>query len=632
MPDMMNVAVSGLRAFQRALETTSHNIANVSTAGYSRQRVDLAANQPELFGSSALGTGVVVQSISRYGDDLLSTQMRSASSSYSRLDAYAEKAGALNNLFADSSTGLSAALQKFTNALQGVANSPTSTAARQVLLSEANGLVTRLQTYDTRLDEIDSEINAQLRGEATNINSIAGNIARLNQDIVRAQSQSGAAPADLLDARDAQLADLASKLDTTVIRQDDGSVNVFVGNGQGLVLGNVSSTVVAQADPFQPSRITLALKTSGGTVDISSSLSGGTIGGLLDFRREMLDPARNQLGQMAVALTQVTNTQHREGADLSGNLGGDMFAVGSPIVQPASTNTGGATLAVSVGSAGASALTANDYIVRYSGTAWTVQRADNGAPVTFTGTGTNVDPIVADGLSIVIGGAAPVAGDRFLVKPTAGAIDGMSVLISDPAKVAAAAPVRTTAAVANTGSATISAGEVMDATNAQLRSTVTLQFTDATHYTVNGAGNFNYTPGGNIDINGWRVQISGTPAAGDTFSVANNSAGVGDNRNALEMAAALSRGVLSGGTESLDGAVSRFVGGIGVSTAHANSSLDAQKIIYDDSVASQESLSGVNLDEEAANMMRYQQAYQAAAQMIRVAQTIFDTLLDATRR
>jgi flagellar hook-associated protein 1 FlgK len=208
----------------------------------------------------------------------------------------------------------------------------------------------------------------------------------------------------------------------------------------------------------------------------------------------------------------------------------------------------------------------------------------------------------------------------------------MSVLISDPAKVAAAAPVRTSADVANTGSATISAGEVLDATDAQLRSTVTLEFTDATHYTVNGAGNFTYTPGGNIDINGWRAQISGTPAAGDSFTVANNSAGVGDNRNALEMAAALSRGVLSGGTESLNGAVSRFVGGIGVSTAHANSSLDAQKIIYDDSVASQESLAGVNLDEEAANMMRYQQAYQAAAQMIRVAQTIFDTLLDATRR
>ena len=629
MPDMMNVAVSGLRAFQRALETTSHNIANVSTPGYSRQRVDLAANQPELFGSSALGSGVIIQSISRYGDELLSTQMRSASSSYSRLDTYAEKAGALNNLFADSSTGLSAALQKFTNALQGVANTPTSTAARQVLLSEANGLVNRLQTYETRLDEIDDEINAQLRGEAASINSIASNIARLNQDIVRAQSQTGAAPADLLDARDAQLADLASRIETSVIRQDDGAVNVFIGNGQSLVLGNLSSTVVAQPDTFQPSRVVFALKTSGGAVDISSSLSGGSVGGLLDFRREMLDPARNQLGQMAVALADVANAQHREGMDLSGNLGGNMFAVGGVAVQPATTNTGSASVAVTRTSA--SALTANDYLVRYNGTAWTVQRADTGAPVTFTGTGTGADPIVADGLSIVVSGT-PATGDRFLVKPTGSAIDGMSVLISDPAKVAAAAPIRTSAAVANTGSATVSAGEVLDASNAQLRNTVTLEFTDATHYTVNGAGSYTYTPGANIDINGWRVQIGGTPAAGDTFTVANNVAGVGDNRNALEMTHALSRGVLSGGTESLDGAVARFVGGIGVSTAQANSSRDAQQIIYDDSVSSLENLSGVNLDEEAANMMRYQQAYQAAAQMIRVTQTIFDTLIEATRR
>jgi flagellar hook-associated protein 1 FlgK len=343
----------------------------------------------------------------------------------------------------------------------------------------------------------------------------------------------------------------------------------------------------------------------------------------------MLDPARNQLGQMAVALADVANAQHREGMDLSGNLGGNMFAVGGVAVQPATTNTGSATVAATRTSA--SALTANDYLVRYTGTSWTVQRADTGAPVTFTGTGTGADPIIADGLSIVVSGT-PATGDRFLVKPTGSAIDGMSVLISDPAKVAAAAPIRTSAAVANTGSATISAGEVLDATDAQLRSTVTLEFTDATHYTVNGAGSFTYTPGGNIDVNGWRVQIGGTPAAGDTFTVANNVAGVGDNRNALEMTHALSRGVLSGGTESLDGAVARFVGGIGVSTAQANSSRDAQQIIYDDSVTSVENLSGVNLDEEAANMMRYQQAYQAAAQMIRVTQTIFDTLIEATRR
>ncbi len=487
----------------------------------------------------------------------------------------------------------------------------------------------RLQTYDQRLDELETEVNQQLGGEASAINSIAASIARLNQGIVTAQSQAGQAPADLLDSRDRQLADLAARLDTSIVRQDDGSINVFVGNGQALVLGGTSATMVAKQDVFQPTRLTLAFQTPGITVDIGSSLSGGSVGGLLDFRRELLDPARNQIGQMAVALTEVTNTQHREGIDLAGNMGGDLFAVGAVEVLTDTTNTGSAAVAAT--RTGAGALTAYDYVMRYNGSAWTMQRADNGAPITFTGTGTGADPIVADGVSIVLSGT-PAAGDRFLVRPTAKAIKGMDVLISDPARVAAAAPIRSAAAVGNTGAATISAGEVLDAGNAQLRNSASLQFIDATHYSVNGAGSNLYTPGANIDINGWRVQINGTPAAGDGFTVANNVAGTGDNRNALEMATALSRGVLSGGTESLNASVSRFIGSVGVATNQANTSLDAQKVIYDDSQAAVDGVSGVNLDEEAANMLRYQQAYQAAAQMIRVTQTIFDSLLEAARR
>ncbi|MEO8314603.1 MAG: flagellar hook-associated protein FlgK [Pseudomonadota bacterium] len=628
MTDMLNVAVSGLRAFQRALETTSHNIANVATPGYSRQRVELGARQPQLFGSSAVGSGVQIESINRFGSDMLVSQMQRAASAVSRLDAFAQKAGALNNLFADSSTGLSASLTRFTNALQGVASTPTSTAARQVLLSEAEGLVTRLQTYDQRLGEIETEVNQQLDGEASAITGIAANIAKLNLEIVSAQSASGQAPGDLLDARDRQLSDLAARLDTNVVRQDDGSINVFVGTGQPLVLGGTSATIVTKADAFVPGRVGLALQTAGATLDISSSLSGGTVGGLLDFRRELLDPVRNQLGQMAVALTTEVNGQHREGLDLAGNLGGDMFAVGAAEVMPAATNSGSAALAVT--RTGSGTLTPYDYVLRYDGSAWSMQRVDNGAATSFTGTGTLADPIVAGGVSIVLSGAA-VAGDRFLVRPTSGAIRNMDVLITDPARVAAAAPIRSAAAVANSGSATISAGEVLNAGNAQLRNTVTLQFIDATHYSINGVGSNVYTAGANIDVNGWRVQIGGTPAAGDSFTVSDNTAGKGDNRNALEMAAVLSRGVLSGGSESLNAAAARFVGAIGTAASQANSSLEAQQFIYDDSVAAVDSVSGVNLDEEAANMLRYQQAYQAAAQMIRVTQTLFDSLLQATR-
>ena len=208
----------------------------------------------------------------------------------------------------------------------------------------------------------------------------------------------------------------------------------------------------------------------------------------------------------------------------------------------------------------------------------------------------------------------------------------MSVLFTDPGRVAAAAPIRTGAALSNAGSGSISAGEVLDAGNPALRSSVSIAFIDATHYSVNGAGSFVYTAGDNIDVNGWRVSINGAPAAGDTFTVADNAGGVGDNRNMLAMMQALSGGILAGGTESIDGAVSRFVSGIGVATNQAQVGADAQQVILQDTKAAMDSVGGVNLDEEAANMLRYQQAYQAAAQVIRITQDMFDSLLRATQR
>jgi flagellar hook-associated protein 1 len=631
MPDMLNVAVSGLRAFQRALETTSHNISNVATPGYSRQSVELVTSQPEIYGSSSLGTGVTVQGIRRYSDELLSAQMRTASSSNSRLEVYAQKAGELSDLFANSSTGLSAALQRFTNAFQEVASTPSSTAARQVLLSEAQGLVTRLSTYETRLNGLENEINESLRAEAASINSIASNIARLNQEIASASSRTGSAPADLMDARDQQLAELAKRVDTTTVRQDGGTINVFVGNGQPLVLGAQASQLVAQPDLYQSSRITLAFRTATGTVDVSSSLSGGSVGGLLDARRELLDPARNELGRIAAGLAEATNTQHARGIDLNGQPGGDVFAVGGVDVLGARTNQGSAMLSAT--RTGAAQLTTQDYVLRYDGSSWNVQRADTGAAVSATNTGTALE---FDGISVALAPGA-VAGDRFLVRPTSAAISGMSVLISDPAAVAAAAPIRTAVTTTNTGSATISAGEVLDGNDPALQDAVTIRFTGTSTWEARDSANTlldsgSWSSGDAIEVNGWRVRITGAPAAGDTFSVSANTSGVGDNRNALAMADVLSRGLLGNGTESLNGAVSRFVGASGVATAGANASLDAQKIIYDDSVADVDALSGVNLDEEAANLIRYQQAYQAAAQMIRVTQEMMDTLLNAVRR
>jgi flagellar hook-associated protein 1 FlgK len=346
----------------------------------------------------------------------------------------------------------------------------------------------------------------------------------------------------------------------------------------------------------------------------------------------MLDPARNELGRMAVALTQVTNLQHRAGQDLYGDLGADFFAVGGVQARGSNTNVGSATLSATRTNTGQ--LTTDDYIVRFDSGTWRVQRAATGETVPFTVGGGG--ELQFEGLSIAVTGTAQ-SGDRFLVRPTAEAVGGLRMLVADPSRIAAAAPIRTGTTAANTGSGVISAGEVLNPANADLRDPMTIRFTGPGTWEAVDAGNTviaagAYTAGGNIDVNGWRVQVSGAPATGDSFTVASNIGGVGDNRNALKLAAVLTQGVLNNGTESLDATASRMVSAVGVSTNGANASLDAQKIIYEDSKGAIDSLSGVNLDEEAANLLRYQQAYQAAAQAIRVAQTIFDTLIASVGR
>jgi flagellar hook-associated protein 1 FlgK len=315
--------------------------------------------------------------------------------------------------------------------------------------------------------------------------------------------------------------------------------------------------------------------------------------------------------------------------DLNGELGGDFFAVGGVDVRPNANNTGNASATVTRTDTGA--LTDSDYILTNTAGGWTMRRSD-GSTVTMTGTGTVADPFVADGLSIVVSGAAGV-GDSLLIKPTSGAVSSMRVLVTDPAEIAAAAPIVGEPAAGNRGNATISPGEVLNPTNPALRTASTITFTSATTYTISGDPTVHtYTPGADIDANGWRVQIDGTPAVGDTFTVSDNSNGTGDNRNALLLAGIMSEPVMNGGTASMSQAIGQFVGDIGVKTNQAQVTADAQKVVAEEAQSSMQSVSGVNLDEEAANLLRYQQAYMAISQMIRVADSCFQSVLDATRR
>ncbi len=629
MADMMSSGLSSLRALRRALDTTSNNIANANTEGYSRQFVEFRERSASQFGNGFVGNGVEVATIRRAYDEYLVAQSRVSGASLDRLTAFVDQAQRVNNLFGDSATGLSASMQRFGNAIQGVATTPTSIPARQTLLAEGGQLVERLKAYDGRLRDIETDINTRFATAARDVTALARSIAQLNGEITSAYERTGQPPNQLLDQRDGLIDQLSKKINVSIARENGTTVNVFIGNGQALVLGTSAAEIAVTPDSFDPERAQLAMRTSTGLVEITASLTGGSLGGLVDFRREMLDPARNTLGRIAVAATEQVNAAHRAGMDLTGALGGDFFAIGGVAVLGSANNTGSG--AVSVTRIGAAGLTDADYYLKRTPAGFELSRADTGAVVSMTGTGAVADPFRAEGLSIVVGGAAAI-GDRFLIRPTRDAVAGFALAVTDPSRIAAASPIRTTAASTNTGAAAISAGDVVDAGNAALRSNVTIEFTSPTTYSINGAGSFAYTSGQPISINGWSATITGAPAVGDRFTVGDNTNGRGDNRNALKLGAALAAPALDSGTTSINATIERFTASIGLQTRAAQTSRDAQAIVNRDDLAARDSLAGVNLDEEAANLLRYQKAYQAAAQVIAIAGSLFDALLAATRR
>ena len=625
MADLLGIGLSALLAQQRALATTSNNVANASTPGYSRQRLELNERPVEQVGSNFVGTGVKTDLNRRITDDLMLGQVRSSMAGSKRADTFADLATSLDDLLGGTDTGLNAAIQSFSDALQAVSNDPSSTSARQTLLTAAQSTVARFTSLSQRLDSISADNRSRVSDAADQISTIGASIADINKQILAAGTN---APPDLLDKRDQLLEDLSGLVQVSVAQQSDGTDAVFIGSGQALVLGTTSSKLVMLNGNLDPSDPQLVLRGAGPDVTVTQFLSGGTLGGLLDFSREMLAPTRAQIGRIAVGLVDAVNTAHKNGMDLDGQLGGNFFSVGGPQTFSAGTNTGSGSIAVTIN--GVAALQATDYQLTFNGTSFTLQRADNGAVVTMTGAGTVANPFVADGLSIVVSGT-PAAGDQFLLKPLDQAAGSLKLLITNGSDVAAAAPTRASASLSNTGTGTISAGSVIDVTNPNLLATTTIQFINATTYSINGAGAFAYTPGTNIDVNGTRVQINGTPDAGDQFVIQANASGSGDNRNVLAMLDQLGSAVFNGNT-TLKTAASSLLADVGSRTATAASEQSAQGVVLQQSQQKLDSLRGVNLDEEAADMLRYQQLYQAAAQTISVAQTLFSTLMAALQR
>ncbi len=541
---ILDIATSALRVTQQALNTVGHNIANVNTEGYSRQRVDTATREPFFSGAGFFGTGVQTTAIKRAYDDFLTTRLREATTGFSEVDTYHRLAAQIDNLVADPDVGVSSALKNFFNAVHDVATDPTSIPARQTLLTEAATLGDRFNLLDARLKEINAQTQSELRNQVEEINAAAREIATLNQKIVYELARSqGKPPNDLLDRRDLLLERLAEKIDITPVPQDNGAVSVFIGKGQNLVSDSRAATLGLRPNDLDPNVSEVTLTTGATTLTITSTLSGGEVGGLLRFRDEVLIPTQNKLGRLAAGLALEFNGLHQSGYDLDGNTGLDFF---QPLTIPVLRNASGDISAAYVSAAD---LQASDYLLEYDGTNYTLTRLSDRNQTTLSSF-----PATVDGIKIDLDPTnPPIAGDRFLIRPTADAAGKLDVALDDPRRIAA--------------------------------------------------------------------------AASDTSSGA-----LGDNGIALSLAGLESAKLVLGGKATLQDAYSQMVAEVGSLTRAAEISRDAHDTVKQQAMQAREAVAGVNLDEEAANLVKFQQAYQAAAQVVSVATQTFDTLINAVRR
>ena len=623
--DTFNIGLSALLASQRGLATTGHNIANVNTAGYSRQRVTFETREPQFIGSGFAGKGVDVQAITRVANDFLVDQLRISTANQAQADKTVELVDQVDTQIGDAL--VASGMQSFFNSVSDANNDPRLMATRQVVVESARATVARFQEQEEQLNGLSRSVNRQMTAMVDNINALTGSIASINKDIaLGAGLASGVVPNDLLDKRDQLLIDLSKLVGVSTQQRSDGMVNVLIGDGQLVVTGGNSENLQATTNAVDASRTEISFAVSNAMTPVTRAISGGELGALVDFRDATLEPARNSIGMMAATFAMAMNEQHRKGMDLRGVMGTDMFSIPPPVVNAPASNSG--TLTAAFDRADVGGLTNSDYRLAYDGSSFTLYKLTDGSTRTLSGAG----PFNVDGMVLTVG-SAPALGDSYLIQPTKSVPRAMKFLTSDAATLALAAPNRTSRATSNSSDATISRAEVLDETNAALLTTTTLVFDNPpTTYKVNGVGaSVAFSNGGNIDLNGWRVQITGTPAVGDTFTVQSNAGGGGDNSNGLILSQLQSKAILAGGTATLQEAYGVLTGVVGAAASQARISSEALGTLTENAAAARDALSGVNLEEEAANLLRFQQAFQAAAQVIKAADEAFQSIIAATR-
>lgn len=650
MGDAFNIGTSGLLALQRAISTTGHNITNSGNATYSRQSADFRTQTPQVIGGLFIGSGVYTSAITRSADELVNQQLRSSIATFSQLESYGAQASQIDLLLADQSSSLSTGLQNFFSGLQQVNETPDYLPSRELFLNQLQTLVSQFDSLYQQVQVQKQSVNQQLSSAVNEINTLSLNLADVNARIITTQ---GNAP-DLLDERDRLLNELSAYVSVTPIQQTDGTINVAIGSGQMIVVGTGAIPLAASPSANDPFSTDISLNLNGNNIDITGSISGGVLGGLLSFNNEILVNAQNTLGQISLGMASTMNAQHQLGMDLNNNLGQPLFSDFNAATLQAqrslasTNNTGNAVFNVAISNT--NNLTSADYVLSVAG----------GPSFTLTNLTTNTTtaiagfPATVDGFTINLASGAAVAGDSFKIIPTRNAASDLAVNITDASQVAVAAPIRTSINTANLGDGQITAGTVVSTATAdftttpgQLTPPLRLEFLSATSYQVVNAttsavieGPIVYNPAVSNNLfptpgaydPGYRVSISGAPQTGDSFNIAYNSGGVADNRNGLLLADIQTNKTMEGSTASFQDVYAGLISDVGTKTHQADLNRQASQILLDNVQARRDSISGVNLDEEAAKLLQYEQAYQAASQVIATASRLFDIIFDSIGR
>ena len=656
---LLNVGARALLANQVALQTAGHNIANVNTPGYSRQTVVLQTVQGQFTGGGYIGQGVDVQTILRNQSELLTRQSAAAGSTQAADSVRAERLGQLQDIFSGGTSGLGAAINDMMNAFSDVVSSPTDITARTVALTRIDETAARMRTAADRLTEIGYTFTEQLKSSVTAVNSLAAQMASVNEQIARAKGN-GQTPNDLLDQRDQIIRDINQYVQTTQIPADDGTVGLFVAGSQPLVLGTTATSLsIDEASQFPGSgQVKLFFNRPGATpIEMDENmLGGGTISGLLRFNNTDLAEGRNLLGRMATAIGMTMNAQQNLGLTLDGAVGKDLFSV--PTSMPGYTSGAGVG---SVSFSDPTQFAASDYEIRFTtGTSGQVVRLSDGKSTPFTDAA-NLATLQIDGLSFNL--TTPGApGERVLFTPFSTAASNIQALVYSPRDLAAANPINAAMGTSNGGTLQLAGlkatgvpnppGLVLPA-NADAAAVppilggVQLQFNAGppTTYDVLDRGTSPpttmataqpYTSGVPISINGWEVTLQGTPNAGDTVVIGNAlDPQYGDTftRNSGNATSLMSlRDVKMFDEASLTDGYAGAMAQVGTRTQSAKFASDLSSTIASNLERDRTAVSGVNLDEEAAKLIQYQQAYQASSKMIQIAQNIFDSLLQGLGR